>query len=224
LYLEQGNWDAAVQLLDQGLARGRASGDRDWSMLIVGGLGEAYARAGRLDEGLKLLEEALSASLATGTPLAYPAHVTHLSAVDLLAGRLAEARQHVDQALDLARQQKARGNEARALFQLGSVHAHAVPADAQASEAHYREALALAGRLRMRPLQAHCHLGLGRLYAKTGRMGQAQAELAAAISLYRDMEMTFWLPQAEAALARLEGRYMAGSADDADSHTHNTPL
>jgi hypothetical protein len=58
----------------------------------------------------------------------------------------------------------------------------------------------------MRPLQAHCHLGLGTLYSKTGWRDQAHAELSAAIALYRAMDMTFWLPQAEAALARVEGR------------------
>jgi hypothetical protein len=58
----------------------------------------------------------------------------------------------------------------------------------------------------MRPLQAHCHLGLGTLYAKTGHRQQARPELATAIELYRGMEMTFWLPQTEAALAHVEGR------------------
>ena len=58
----------------------------------------------------------------------------------------------------------------------------------------------------MRPLQAHCHLGLGTLYTKTGQREQAHAELSTAIALYRAMDMPFWLPQAEAALARVEGR------------------
>jgi hypothetical protein len=57
-----------------------------------------------------------------------------------------------------------------------------------------------------RPLAAHCHLGLGTLSAKIGRLEQARAELSTAIDLYRAMEMTFWLPQAEAALAEAEGR------------------
>jgi hypothetical protein len=57
----------------------------------------------------------------------------------------------------------------------------------------------------MRPLLAHCHQGRGTLYAKTGRREQARAELSAAITLYRAMEMTFWLPQAEAALGQVEG-------------------
>ena len=77
--------------------------------------------------------------------------------------------------------------------------------DAELAEAHYRQALALAGELGMRPLQAHCHRGLGTLYAATGQWEQARAALAAAIALYRAMGMTFWLPQAEAALARVGG-------------------
>jgi hypothetical protein len=62
----------------------------------------------------------------------------------------------------------------------------------------------------MRPLQAHCHRGLGTLYAKTGRQEQAHAALSAAIELYRAMDMTFWLPQTEAALAVAVGHRMAG--------------
>jgi hypothetical protein len=58
----------------------------------------------------------------------------------------------------------------------------------------------------MRPLQAHCHRGLGTLYGATGQREQARTELAVAIELYRAMDMTFWLPQAEAALAQVERR------------------
>jgi hypothetical protein len=58
----------------------------------------------------------------------------------------------------------------------------------------------------MRPLQAHCHAGLGRLYAKIGRPEPACAELSTAIDLYRAMDMTFWLPQTEAALAQVRAQ------------------
>ena len=129
--------------------------------------------------------------------------VAWLSEVCRLAGRGEEAWQHARQALDLARQQKERGDEARALHQLGVVQAHADPPDVVQAEAHYRQALVLAEELGMRPLQAHCHHGLGTLYSQTGRGAQARAALATAIALYRDMEMTFWLPPAEAALAQV---------------------
>jgi hypothetical protein len=55
----------------------------------------------------------------------------------------------------------------------------------------------------MRPLVAHCHLGLGRLYTQTGRGEQARIALTTAIDLYRTMDMTFWLPQAAAVLAQV---------------------
>jgi hypothetical protein len=63
----------------------------------------------------------------------------------------------------------------------------------------------LAEELHMRPLQAHCHRDLGTLYAKTGRQEQAGAELSTAIEMYRAMDMTFWLPQAQEALAQVGG-------------------
>ena len=91
----------------------------------------------------------------------------------------------------------------RALRQLGIVYAHANPPDVVQAEAYYQQALALADALGMRPLVAHCHLGLGTLYAMTGQQAQARASLAAAITLYRAMDMTFWLPQAEATLAQV---------------------
>ena len=62
--------------------------------------------------------------------------------------------------------------------------------------------MALAEELWMRPLLAHCHLGLGTLYCKIDRGKQARAELSAAIELYRSMEMTFWLSRAEAELEK----------------------
>jgi hypothetical protein len=62
--------------------------------------------------------------------------------------------------------------------------------------------VALAGTLGMRPLQTHCHRGLGTLYTKIGMTDQARAELATATDLYRSMGMTFWLSQAEEVLVQ----------------------
>ena len=75
---------------------------------------------------------------------------------------------------------------------------------AEEAEGSYREALALAEELGMRPLVAHCHLGLGKLYARTDQRGQAQKHLTTATTLYREMDMRFWLEQAEAELAQME--------------------
>src|SRR5262245_54278249 len=102
----------------------------------------------------------------------------------------------------LTREPQERGDQAYALRLLGDIAARREPPQSESAEAHYRQALALAEELGMRPLQAHCHLGLGTLYAQTGRPEPARAALTAAIALYRAMDMTFWLPQAEAALAQ----------------------
>ena len=205
LYLAQGDLEHAIRVFDQGLALCRASGNRNILRPIAAGLGYAYALQGRLAEGRALLEEAISESIRTGARQS-PYRVAWLSEACRLAGRGEEAWQHARQALDLARQQKERGDEAHALHQLGAVHAHADPPDAEQAEAHYQQALALAEELGMRPLVAHCHHGLGRLYGQTGRGEQARTALTTAIDLYRAMDMTFWLPQAEAALAQVEGR------------------
>jgi len=172
----------------------------------VGGLGAASALQGRLAEGRALLEEGISEGTRTGALLNQAYRVAWLSEVCRRAGCYDEAWQHARQALDLARQLKERGNEALALHQLGAVQAHADPPDVAQAEAHYQQALALADELGMRPLQAHCHHGLGRLYHQTGRAAPARAALATAIDLYRAMDMTLWLPQAEAALAQVEGQ------------------
>jgi tetratricopeptide (TPR) repeat protein len=207
LYLTQGDLEHAIRVYDQGLALCRASGNRTVLRGIAAGLGCASALQGRLAEGCTLLEEGISESIRTGAMSNHPHRVAWLSEVYRLAGRGEEAWQHAHQALDLARQFKARGDEALALHQLGVVHAHAAPPDAEQAEAYYHQALTLANELGMRPLQAHCHRGLGTLYARIGRREEAHTELVIAIELYRTMDMTFWLPQAEAALARvgLEG-------------------
>jgi tetratricopeptide (TPR) repeat protein len=204
LSLAQGDLEHAIRVLEPGLALCRASGNRDYLLPIATGLGYAYALQGRLAAGRALLEEAISESIRTGTLTYYSLRVAWLSEVCRLAGCGEEAWQHAHQALDLARQHKERGNEALALYQLGTVQAHADPPDTEQAETYYQQALALAEALGMRPLQAHCHRGLGTLYAKTGQREQARVALSTAIALYRAMEMTFWLPEAEAALAQVE--------------------
>ena len=70
--------------------------------------------------------------------------------------------------------------------------------------AQYRQALALAEPRGMRPLVAHCHLGLGKLYHRTEKREQAQEHLTTATTMYREMGMTYWLEQAEAEMTELK--------------------
>jgi hypothetical protein len=56
----------------------------------------------------------------------------------------------------------------------------------------------------MRPLVAHCHLGLGTLYRRIGKREEAREYLTTATTMYREMGMTFWLEKAESAAAGLD--------------------
>ena len=85
-----------------------------------------------------------------------------------------------------------------ALRLLGEIAAHRDPPDIEKAEDHYRQALALAEELGMRPLVAHCQLGLGRLYRRAGKPQQAREHVTIATTMYREMDMSFWLEQAEA--------------------------
>jgi tetratricopeptide (TPR) repeat protein len=129
--------------------------------------------------------------------------VGYVSEAYLRAGRMLEAVHLAGRALALARAHQERGYQAWALRLLGEIAAHQDPVAIEPAAQHYRQALALADALGMRPLVAHCHLGLGTLYAKTGQRAPAHAALSTAIEMYQSMQMTFWLPQAEMTLAQM---------------------
>ena len=113
---------------------------------------------------------------------------------DLPLGRAdRRGRQPRPRGTALTRRLGARGSEAHALCLAGDV---ASTGGAEDADGYYREALALAGELGMRPLVAHCHLGLGKLYRRTGKEDQAREHLTTATTMYREMDMRFWLEQA----------------------------
>jgi tetratricopeptide (TPR) repeat protein len=164
-------------------------------------LGLTYALAGRHADALTVLEEAVAHahwSWIHSQPLAC------LAEGHLLAGRLDAVHEPAMRALDLARARGERGVEAWTLRLLGELAA-ASEAGPSAAEAHFREALALAGTLEMRPLIAHCHLGLGKLYRRTGKREEAREHFTTATTMYREMDMRFWLEKAEAEMKEPEG-------------------
>ena len=172
---------------------------------MAAALGAAYTLAGRVADAVPLLTQALEQ--ATGNGNEQTPRRSVVSPWERHRCWLATWRRRTpspSSALALAREHQERGHQAYALRLLGDIAARREPPESESAEAHYRQALALAGELGMRPLLAHCHLGLGTLYGRMGRVEQARVELTAAIELYRVMDMTFWLPQAEAALARVE--------------------
>jgi tetratricopeptide (TPR) repeat protein len=168
-------------------------------------LGAAYILGGRVADALSLSQEAVAQMDSIGRSSRQAFNIVVLSEARLHSGDPEEALTYAERALDLSRTYKERGYEAYALRLLGDIAMHRNPPEIEPAETHYQQALALADELGMRPLQAHCHRGLGTLYSQTGQPAQACAELSRAIDMYRDMAMTFWLPETEEALAELEG-------------------
>ena len=105
------------------------------------------------------------------------------------------------QAADLSRKHDFRANHAWALRLLGMLHAEPTHGDETEARGFFLDGLSLAQELGMRPLQAHCHLGLGTLYRRAGRVDEARAELTTAVAMLSEMGMAFWLPEAERELA-----------------------
>jgi tetratricopeptide (TPR) repeat protein len=160
----------------------------------------AYARTGGLDEAARHLD--LIVALARPDARGVQAMGARFSAAEaaVLLNRPAVALDLVRPALDLARELGAPGHEAYGLLTLGEVGRRSDLLDASAAEQAYRDALALAVEWEMRPLQARCHLGLGALLRTLGRHEEARRHLTTAVEMLREMGMTFWLPEAEAAL------------------------
>ena len=199
LHLLKGDWGRARSLTEQwiaGLRTGnivlqlpRAVASSAW---VLAQLGEASEALSRLREGQQLVERQ-----AAGGIIAQRAWTYHsLGRACLLHGQLDEARRLGNRAIESSPRHP--GYAAHALHLLGDVATHPDRFDAESGEAHYRQALALAEPRGMRPLVAHCHLGLGKLYRRAGKGQQAQEHLTAATTMYREMDMRFWLEQAEA--------------------------
>ncbi len=190
LYRLRGELTYAVRLLERAMAL-----CRDWNILRLSGtsagfLGFVYVLSGRVAEGLSLMHEALESDEQWQTLI-----VAHMGEACLLADRLNEAVAFADRALTSARERGQRGYEAWALRLLGEITARRDPPEH--ADGHYRDALALAEPRGMSPLVAHCHLGLGNLYRRTGKRQEAQENLTTATTMYREMGMTYWLEKAE---------------------------
>jgi class 3 adenylate cyclase/tetratricopeptide (TPR) repeat protein len=206
LALRQGDRYQALPRLERAVAICQDAGLPFYFPLIAAPLVVAHSLGGRVAEAVPLLTQALEQTMAMERADFQVFCRLSLGEAQLQAGRLAEAQALADLALVLARERYERGHEAFALRLLGDITAQHKPSEVEPAEAYYQQALTLAEALGMRPLQAHCHRGLGTLYAKINQREEARTEFATAIDMYRSMEMTFWLPQTEAALAQVEGR------------------
>jgi len=189
----------ATPVLEQYLNLCRTWQFVDVTPVAAAALGAAYALSGRADEALAVVADIVE-KVRSHQIYVRPYFFLRCGDIYLSAGRIDEATSHAREALALSRRLGARGHEAYALRLAGDVASASGAADAEGS---YREALALAKPRGMRPLIAHCHLGLGKLHRRTGNREQAQQHLTTAKEMYHEMGMTHRLAQAEAELREL---------------------
>jgi transcriptional regulator with AAA-type ATPase domain/tetratricopeptide (TPR) repeat protein len=200
LYRVKGDWSRARHLLERGLALSQEWSVTLWSPPLIGSLGAVYAESGEAARGLALIRDALARYDATGLGFFQSLVLVQLGEACVRARLMREALGCAERALAQSRERGERGYEAWALRLLGEVATHADVPDGGSAESHYRRAMALADELGMRPLLAHCSLGLGRLYERAGLLPKAVEHLTTAAGLYRDMGMDVWLAEADAAL------------------------
>jgi class 3 adenylate cyclase/two-component SAPR family response regulator/tetratricopeptide (TPR) repeat protein len=201
LHLLKGDWAQARSLSEHGVAVFRTGNVVSQLPSALASWAWALAQLGEASEALnqiRLGEQVVERLTTTGF-VGHLAFVHHaLGHAALRLGRLDDARRLVDGAVAFAPRHT--GFTAHAQHLLGEIATHPDRFDAQAGEDHYRTALNLAAPRGMRPLVAHCHLGLGTLYYKTGKQDQAREHLTTARTMYGEMDMPFWLARAAAAV------------------------
>jgi len=197
VHLRKGDLRPARQALERALDLCLGIGLPLMYPSIASHLGLLYALEGRTREALSLFEQ--------GTALADRGHgeqSLNLALVGegyLVAGDVERALHLAGLALERSRRHQEIAWQAGDHWLLGEINAHRDPPEVESAEDCYRQALTMATDLGMRPLVAHCQLGLGRLYRRTGDRAKAEQYLTTATAMYREMDMRFWLEQAEAA-------------------------
>ena len=197
-HLLRGDWAKAATMVEHWIAMlrtGNVAIHLPWAVAAsawtLAQLGETDQALQRVQEAEELLERQAAHGIVGHRGWAYQA----VGRACLQLGRLDQARQLAQRAVGTSQHQT--GFAAHALHLLGDLAFQPDRFDPENSAAHYREALALAQKHGMRPLIAHCHLGLGKAYSHMGRP-EARKNLATATTMYREMDMTYWLKQAEA--------------------------
>jgi tetratricopeptide (TPR) repeat protein len=167
------------------------------SAWVLAQLGEPDEALNRIREAEQLLERQEEKGIVLYLGWDYHS----LGRACLLLGRLDDAQRLARRIVGSSSYKP--GFAAHALRLLGDIATHPDGLDAESGEAHYRQALTLAEPRGMRPLVAHCHLGLGKVSRRAGKREQAKEHLTNAMATYRVMDMPFWLDQADKEMRQL---------------------
>ncbi len=183
LFLLKGDLPRALPRLERAIGLCQNGDYLIYFPRITAALSTAYTLCERVADAMPLLTQALEQTIATETIYLQTHCRLILGEAHLLDGHLEKTQALAERALAHACEHQERGNQAYALRLLGTIAVRREPLERDQAEAHHRQALVLAEELSMRPLQAHCHFGLGKLYAKIGRRTEACTDLSAAIEL-----------------------------------------
>ena len=204
--LHHGQVARAIDMYERGLSICEASGVSGFTPWCLTFLASAYTLTNRDGEAMAFLDQAMTYYAQDSSMFKLAPVLNELGNALIQTGRLDEAQKVVARLEAVADSYNSSSLYAYAQRLQGELFRRREPLECRQVEGAYRRAMAFADDQDMRPLQAHCHHGLGKLYQQSGQIEQARAELTTAIGMYRDMEMTFWLPETEAALAELEGQ------------------
>ncbi|HZW74737.1 MAG TPA: tetratricopeptide repeat protein, partial [Caldimonas sp.] len=198
VYFRQGELDAAQAILERGVALSHEHQIMLWLSRIACTLAGVHVLAGRLDEGERLLDDAIakaaSLTLVSGQSLLYATWAE----ARLAGGDVVGAAAHGQRALELASAHGARGWAAWTRRTLGDVALAA--GDLNHAHEHYDESASLAAELGMRPLAALVQLGRGRLATRAGKDEEARNLVAGAAAALRELGMPWWSARAISAL------------------------
>jgi class 3 adenylate cyclase/tetratricopeptide (TPR) repeat protein len=193
VHLLRGDWERARSWIEQAVAVFRT---RNMAIVLPGAIATSawvLAQLGEVDESLTRLQEGdelLDRQVAQGKITQLLSGAYHdLARACLVLGRYGDTRRLVDRAVRFSVGRP--GAMTHALQLQGDIATHSESFDAETGEAHFRQALALAEPRGMRPVVAHCHLGLSKLYRYVGKHEKADEYFTAARTLYREMDMHF---------------------------------
>ena len=203
LSVYRGDFARAIEVLEHAMTLCETTGARLIFGWVASYLGFAYAHSGRIADGISLLEQGVDALTGLGVMLRRSLVIGWLGEAYLFAERVDDAADCAAQALDLARAQKERGDEAEALRLAGDVTlCHARPEIEKAADA-YRLALVIGEELEMRPLLARCHLGLGTMHMRSNDQVRARDHLSTASEMFAAIGMQYWQEKAICEIGRL---------------------